>query len=107
MGTYTKFFALFTCISPHFFVSLQCTYERNISIFNFQYSMNNNFQSPKSLGRTELAQLYFPNIQPHSAWKKLRSLLADDPATTHLTQLQRRTFLPSEVNIIYQTLGHP
>ena len=82
--------------------------------------MNNNFplelcslatggtqESPKSLGRTELAQLYFPNIQPHSAWKKLRSLLADDPVTTHLAQLQRRTFLPSEVNIIYQTLGHP
>lgn len=61
----------------------------------------------KSLGRMELAQLYFPFIQPHSAWKKLRSLLADDPATSQLTQLRRRTFLPSEVNIIYQHLGHP
>ena len=27
-----------------------------------------------TLGRMELAQLYFPYIQPHSAWKKLRSL---------------------------------
>ena len=60
-----------------------------------------------SMGRMELAQLYFPYIQPHSAWKKLRSLLADDPATSHLTQLNRRTFLPCEVNIIYQHLGHP
>ena len=55
----------------------------------------------------ELAQLYFPYIQPHSAWKKLRSLLADDPATRYLIGLRRRTFLPSEVNIIYQHLGHP
>ena len=82
--------------------------------------MNNNFplelcslatggtqESPKSLGRMELAQLYFPYIQPHSAWKKLRSLLADDPATSQLIHLRRRTFLPSEVNIIYQHLGHP
>ena len=61
----------------------------------------------KTLGRMELAQLYFPYIQPHSAWKKLRSLLADDPATRHLIGLRRRTFLPSEVNIIYQHLGHP
>ena len=59
-----------------------------------------------TLGRMELAQLYFPYIQPHSAWKKLRSLLADDPATRHLIGLRRRTFLPSEVNIIYQHLGH-
>ena len=69
--------------------------------------MNNNSQNLKSFGRTELAQLYFPYIQPHSAWKKLRSLLADDPATHHLAQLQRRTFLPAEVNIIYQSLGRP
>ena len=61
----------------------------------------------KSLGRMELAQLNFPYIQPHSAWKKLSSLLADDPATSHLTTLKRRTFLPSEVNTIYQRLGHP
>ena len=61
----------------------------------------------KSLGRMELAQLYFPYIQPHSAWKKLRSLLADDPATSQLIHLRRRTFLPSEVNIIDQHLGHP
>ena len=65
------------------------------------------FNVQQTLGRTELAELYFPNIQPDSAWRKLRSLLADDPATQHLTRLRRRTFLPSEVNIIYQHLGHP
>ena len=60
-----------------------------------------------ALGRTELASLYFPNIQPQNAWQKLKLLLSDDPDLMHLTKLHRRTFLPSEVNIIYQHLGHP
>ena len=60
-----------------------------------------------AMGRTELAQLYFPYIQPQNAWQKLRALLNDDPALAHLTTLRRRSFLPSEVNIIYQHLGHP
>ena len=51
--------------------------------------------------------MYFPYIQPHTAWQKLRSLLVDDPALAHLAQLRRRTFLPAEVNKIYQTLGRP
>jgi len=60
-----------------------------------------------SLGRAELAQKYFPFIQPQSAWLKLKSLLVEDPALAHLAQLKRRTFLPAEVNIIYQQLGRP
>ena len=60
-----------------------------------------------SLGRAELAQRYFPNIQPMSAWLKLKSLLQEDPDLAHLSQLKRRTFLPCEVNIIYQHLGQP
>ena len=59
------------------------------------------------IGRMELAQLYFPYIQPRSAWLKLKSLLSEDPSLTHLTKLKRRTFLPAEVNIIYQHLGQP
>ena len=55
----------------------------------------------------ELAQRYFPNIQPMSAWLKLKALLLDDPALEHLARLRRRTFLPCEVNIIYQQLGQP
>ena len=66
-----------------------------------------NSQFTTSMGRTELAQLYFPNILPQNAWQKLRALLSDDPALAHLTKLRRRTFLPSEVSIIYQHLGHP
>ena len=64
-------------------------------------------QKTKIMGRMELAQLYFPNILPHSAWKKFKSLLEEDPDLQHLTTLHRRVFLPSEVNIIYQHLGIP
>jgi hypothetical protein len=60
-----------------------------------------------TFGRAELAQKYFPFIQPQSAWLKLKSLLAEDPDLAHLAQLKRRTFLPAEVNIIYQRLGRP
>ena len=60
-----------------------------------------------SMGRAELAQRYFPNILPQTAWQKLRGLLAADPALVHLSKLKRRTFLPAEVNIIYQSLGQP
>jgi hypothetical protein len=59
------------------------------------------------IGRMELAQLYFPYIQPRSAWLKLKSLLSEDPGLEHLTKMKRRTFLPAEVNIIYQHLGQP
>ena len=64
-------------------------------------------QSAKTFGRMELAQLYFPYILPRSAWQKLKSLLEEDPALQHLTTLKRRSFLPSEVNKIYQYLGRP
>ena len=61
----------------------------------------------QSQGRTELAQRYFPYIMPKSAWEKLRSLLLEDPDLAYLTKLKHRTFLPAEVNIIYQHLGQP
>ena len=78
---------------------------------NSGFESNHKVQSSKlnvqSLGRTQLAQMYFPYIQPKSAWEKLRSLLQEDPDLAHLTRLRRRTFLPAEVNIIYQHLGQP
>ena len=69
--------------------------------------MDNNFQSSKTYGRTELAQLYFPNILPCNAWQKLRALMQENPALSDLTKQKRRTFLPAEVNLIYQHLGRP
>jgi hypothetical protein len=73
---------------------------QELSIINYPLSIS-------SIGRTELAMRYFPNIQPQSAWQKLRSLLADDPALAPLATLRRRTFLPAEVTRIYEILGHP
>ena len=55
----------------------------------------------------ELAQLYFPCILPRSAWQKFKSLLEEIPALKYLTTLHRRSYLPAEVNIIYQQLGKP
>ena len=60
-----------------------------------------------TFGRTELAQSYFPFLQPRSAWQKLRALMLDYPELSGYATQKRRIFLPSEVNIIYQTLGHP
>ena len=55
----------------------------------------------------ELAQAYFPAITPRAAWKKVKSLLIDDPSTSHLARLTRRTFLPAEVATIFAVLGTP
>ena len=78
---------------------------------NSDFEGNHKVQSSKlnvqSQGRTELAQRYFPYIMPKSAWEKLKSLLLEDPDLAHLSKLKRRTFLPAEVNIIYQHLGQP
>ena len=60
----------------------------------------------KTIGRMELAQLYFPYILPRSAWQKLKTLFEEDPALQHFASLKRRSFLPVEVNIIYQHLRH-
>ena len=60
-----------------------------------------------SMGRMELAQSYFPFIQPRSAWLKFKTLLLEDPDLSGFAKQRRRTLLPSEVNIIYQHLGRP
>ena len=61
----------------------------------------------RTYGRMELAQAYFPAITPRAAWKKLKSLLADDPTTAPLARLTRRSFLPAEVATIFAALGQP
>ena len=61
----------------------------------------------KSLGRTELATMYFPRMTPESAWHKLRSWLRVNPRLAHFYDLRRRTFTPAEVSLIYAELGEP
>ena len=89
---------LYLCSAEeHLYISMElCNHKVQSSKFKVQ-----------SLGRTELATHYFPNIQPISAWLKLKALLQENPDLAPLSQLKRRTFLPSEVNQIYQSLGQP
>jgi hypothetical protein len=116
----TPFTALFLIILPFtklFAISLAyladflylCTINNYKSLYMLQGNQNSQLSiiNYQSLGRTQLAQMYFPYIMPKSAWEKLRSLLLEDPDLAHLTKLRRRTFLPAEVNIIYQHLGQP
>ena len=100
--SYTKIFALFFGYLLDF--SYLCSINQNIKAM----SQKSNLGRPgEVLGRTELAQLYFPYILPKSAWEKLKALLLEDPALAPLATLRRRTFLPSEVAKIYASLGHP
>ena len=55
----------------------------------------------------ELACLYFPCLQPQSAWLKLRLLLLDSPSLAPLALMRRRFFLPAEARLIMEQLGEP
>ena len=61
----------------------------------------------RTYGRTELAQLFFPQLHSQSAWQKLRSWLQLNPQLRQLTTLKRRTFTPAEVRLIVELLGDP
>ncbi len=63
-------------------------------------------------GRIELAQLYCPDIQPESAWKKLKAWIALKPGLSdHLRELgysgHTRTFTPAQVRAIVDAIGEP
>ena len=66
----------------------------------------------KQYGRTELAQLYCPDIAPESAWKKFRRWMELHPtlmqslANSGYTPRQR-TFTPHQVGEIVAALGEP
>ena len=57
----------------------------------------------RAFGRSELAQQYFPQISPMSAWRKFREWLVLNPSPS----VTRRTFTPAEVQLIYTELGEP
>jgi len=61
----------------------------------------------RTYGRMELAQQYFPSIAPRSAWRRMRELLLERPATSPLALQSRRVFMPAEVRLIFQTFGAP
>ena len=65
----------------------------------------------RTFGRSELAQQYFPQISPMSAWRKFREWLVLNPSLNpslrSLASVTRRTFTPAEVQLIYNELGEP
>ena len=59
----------------------------------------------KTYGRSELAQLYFPDLLQKSAWQKLKSWLDLNPRLRDLASITRRTFTPAEVALIFSELA--
>ena len=80
-----------------------CDYSKRKDIMNFKI---------RPYGRTELAQLYSPDIAPESAWKKFKRWINHHPTLS--AQLResgyndrQRTFTPLQVTIIIEALGEP
>ena len=66
----------------------------------------------KEYGRTELAQIYNPDIQPESAWRKLKGWIVNKPGLMdRLIELgydgRRRSFTPAMVQAIVDGIGEP
>ena len=67
----------------------------------------------REYGRTELAQMYSPDISPESAWKKLKGWMAFHPilpmvlASLGYRGDRQRSFTPAQVKAIAEALGEP
>lgn len=60
-----------------------------------------------TIGRMELAQIYFPHICAKSAWRKLKDLMEENPEIQPLLYTGHRTFMPNELERIFAALGKP
>lgn len=62
-------------------------------------------------GRTELAQLYSPNVTLATAWRRLKECIVNHP--TLLADLRttgyhsQRIFTPAQVQLIIEAIGEP
>ena len=66
----------------------------------------------RTFGRTELAQLYSPDLTAEAAWKKLKRWISlNGDLTARLTELgytpSQRSFTPKMVEQIFHYLGEP
>lgn len=65
----------------------------------------------RAYGRTELAQMYFPNLSADSAWAKLKRWIDGDAALSASLNatgyISQRTFTPRQVKIIIEYLDKP
>ena len=67
----------------------------------------------RQYGRTELAQMYSPDITPAAAWKKLKAWidyypgLAERLQTLGYRPAKQRTFTPAQVRAVIEAVGEP
>lgn len=66
----------------------------------------------RAYGRTELAQMYSPELLPESAYRRLRRWIAYNPQLRSRFMKdgrmeKRRVFTPAEVRMIIDCLGEP
>lgn len=66
----------------------------------------------RKYGRTELAQLYSPDIQPESAWLKLKQWISLSPGLSDKLMAlgydgSTRSFNPVQVQAIVDAIGEP
>lgn len=64
------------------------------------------------MGRTELAQLYSPEVQPETAWRRLRACIETFPGLTgQLAAVgyrpNQRFFTPLQIKVITAAIGEP
>lgn len=64
-------------------------------------------KTTRTFGRSELAQQYFPQLPPMSAWRKFKEWLEVNPRLRSLLTLKRRSYTPAEVSMIYEEVGEP
>ncbi len=74
--------------------------------------MNNGSFKVREYGRTELAQLYCPDIAPESAWRKLRKWIELSPGLADRLRavgydFHMRSFTPAQVRLIVEAIGEP
>lgn len=66
----------------------------------------------RTYGRTELAQCYFPDLNPQVAYRKLQywidyyPRLREDLAAAGCDP-KRRTYMPAQVKLIVEAIGEP
>lgn len=61
----------------------------------------------RAYGRTELAQLYCPNVCSQSAYRKLMTWFSINPELQHLCHQRERSFNPAQVALIVRVIGEP
>ena len=64
-------------------------------------------QTVRTYGRMELAQAYFPQLEPRWAWKKFKSIMQEFDELSRFLTIPRRTFTPAQVQAIFADLGVP